>query len=61
MNNAEEIFQKSGAVLQGHFLLTSGLHSPAYWEKFRVIESPAYTSQLCQMIAEHFRNENIQV
>ncbi|MDD4876501.1 MAG: orotate phosphoribosyltransferase, partial [Dehalococcoidales bacterium] len=43
------------------FLLTSGLHSPAYWEKFRVIESPAYTSQLCQMIAEHFRNENIQI
>ncbi|GAH72987.1 unnamed protein product, partial [marine sediment metagenome] len=37
MNNVEEIFQKSGAILKGHFLLTSGLHSPIYWEKFRVL------------------------
>ncbi len=61
MNNAEAIFQKSGAVLKGHFLLTSGLHSPVYWEKFRVLQSPAYTEQLCRMIASHFRQQGIQV
>ena len=61
MNNVEEIFQKSGAILKGHFLLTSGLHSPIYWEKFRVLESPIYTEQLCSMIADHFREQEIQV
>jgi len=61
-NNAvEEIFQKSGAILKGHFLLTSGLHSPVYWEKFRVLQFPNYTEQLCRMIAEHFRNEEVQL
>lgn len=61
MNNVEEIFQKSGAILKGHFLLASGLHSPIYWEKFRVLESPIYTEQLCRMIADHFREQEIQV
>ena len=61
MNNAEEIFQKSGAILKGHFLLASGLHSPIYWEKFRVLQSPSYTEQLCRMITTHFQKQNIQV
>ena len=60
-NNTEEIFQKSGALLKGHFLLTSGLHSPVYWEKFRVLQFPNYTEQLCRMIAKHFRKQEIQV
>ena len=57
----EEIFQKSGALLKGHFLLTSGLHSPVYWEKFRVLQFPGYTEQLCRMIADHFRHQKVQV
>lgn len=61
MNNAEEIFQKSGAILKGHFLLASGLHSPVYWEKFRVLQFPDYTEQLCRMISDHFRKERIKV
>jgi len=61
MNKAEEIFRKSGAILEGHFLLTSGLHSPIYWEKFQVLQFPNYTEQLCNMISDHFRKERIQV
>jgi orotate phosphoribosyltransferase len=61
MNNAEEIFVKSGAVLKGHFLLTSGLHSPVYWEKFRVLQYPHYTQELCRMISERFAGEKAQV
>ncbi|MFC1871454.1 orotate phosphoribosyltransferase [Chloroflexota bacterium] len=59
--NAEEILRKSGAVLNGHFLLTSGLHSPVYWEKFRVLQYPDYTEQLCRLIADHFREQQIEV
>jgi len=61
MDNIEEIFIKSGAILKGHFLLTSGLHSPIYWEKFRVLQYPYYTEQLCCLIADHFRAQRIQV
>ncbi len=61
MNKVEGIFKKSGAVLKGHFLLTSGLHSPIYWEKFQVLQSPSYTEQLCRMITTHFQKQNIQV
>jgi len=59
--NAEEIFHKSGAILKGHFLLASGLHSPIYWEKFQVLQYPQYTEQLCHMIAAHFQKEGIEV
>lgn len=61
VKNVEDIFRKSGVVLDGHFLLTSGLHSPVYWEKFKVLQFPGYTEQLCQMIANHFRKQKIQV
>jgi orotate phosphoribosyltransferase len=58
---AEQLFEKSGAVLKGHFLLTSGLHSPVYWEKFQVLQYPQYTQELCRQMAERFRAENIQI
>ncbi|MBN1367303.1 MAG: orotate phosphoribosyltransferase [Dehalococcoidales bacterium] len=57
----EEIFNKSGAVLHGHFLLTSGMHSPVYWEKFKILQYPQYTEQLCRLIADHFRGQKIDV
>ena len=61
VTNVEEILQKAGAMLKGHFLLASGVHSPIYWEKFRVLQFPTYTEQLCHMIANHFRDQGIQV
>jgi len=61
MNSVEEIFQKSGAMLKGHFLLASGLHSPIYWEKFRILQYPNYTEQVCRMIVTHFQRQKIQV
>ncbi len=57
----ERAFRESGAVLEGHFLLSSGLHSPSYWEKFRLLENPVYAGQLCSMIARHFQPQHIDV
>ncbi len=59
--NTEEIFKESGAILEGHFLLTSGLHSPKYWEKFRVLQFPNYTRQLCRIISDRFKGENVEI
>jgi orotate phosphoribosyltransferase len=59
--NVEEMFEKSGALLRGHFLLASGLHSPVYWEKALVIQYPEYTEKLCRMIADHYRKSGATV
>jgi orotate phosphoribosyltransferase len=56
-----DIFKKSGAFLEGHFILTSGLHSPHYIEKFRVLEHPHYTAELCAEIAEQWKDEGVTV
>lgn len=57
----ERIFRESGAILEGHFLLASGLHSPLYLEKFRVLQYPSPTVRLCEMIAQYFGNKGTQV
>src|SRR5512135_467238 len=55
------ILRDSGALLEGHFILTSGRHSAQYIEKFRVLEQPRYTEMLCGAIADYFRGERISV
>ncbi len=60
-DTVERMFEKSGALLKGHFLLASGLHSPVYWEKALVIQYPPYTQKLCKMIADRFRKSGAQV
>ena len=47
------LLESSGAILRGHFVLTSGRHSDVYFEKFRVIERPDVLSALCGEIASH--------
>jgi len=56
-----QIFRDAGAILEGHFLLTSGLHSPVYWEKFQVLQYPRYTEKLCRLVARRFKKERVQV
>jgi orotate phosphoribosyltransferase len=48
-------------VLQeGHFLLSSGLHSKYYFQKFRILENPGVTTQLCKNIAGEYQGKNIE-
>ena len=51
---------KTGAIMDGHFLLTSGLHSPHYVEKFNVLQHPQYTQRLCEAMAEKFKDARIE-
>jgi orotate phosphoribosyltransferase len=48
------LFERSGALLRGHFTYTSGRHGAEYIEKFRLLEDPKATTALCGMIAAHF-------
>jgi len=53
-------FRESGALLEGHFVLTSGLHSPVYLQCALVLQQPRYAELFGRSIAEHFQTENIQ-
>lgn len=56
-----QLLLQTGAIMEGHFLLTSGLHSPLYVEKFKVLQYPWHTARLCAALAERFRGRGIQV
>src|SRR5262249_33383260 len=44
----------------GHFMLSSGRHSDEYWEKFRLLEWPRVTEQLCREIAARYEGATIE-
>ena len=44
-------FREAGALLEGHFLLSSGLHSPVFLQKMFVFMDPARTARLCEALA----------
>lgn len=60
-NEVLEIFEKSGALLKGHFLLSSGLHSDEYFEKFQVLQYPHYVDILCKKLADKFEDKKVGV
>ena len=57
MNQDEvlDIFRASGALLEGHFILSSGLRSPIFLQKARVFMYPDRTERLCKALAAKVR------
>ncbi len=53
MNDTEvlQIFRETQALLEGHFLLRSGLHSRQYFQCALVLQYPRYAEQLCAALA----------
>ncbi len=47
-----DVFRQAGAVLEGHFILTSGLRSPVFLQKARVFMHADKTETLCRALAE---------
>lgn len=60
-NNVDvlKIFKSTEALLEGHFLLTSGRHSNQYFQCAKVLQYPDYTAEICSIIAEHFKDFEI--
>ncbi len=63
MNQTEvlQTFKDTGALLSGHFLLSSGLHSSQYLQCARVLENPQTSAKLCQALAQDFKNDSISI
>jgi orotate phosphoribosyltransferase len=55
------VFKQSNALLEGHFQLTSGLHSAQYFQCAKVLQYPEYMVALCAEIANHFKSMKIDV
>ncbi|MEE9224903.1 MAG: orotate phosphoribosyltransferase [Bacteroidota bacterium] len=56
-----KIFEETGALLEGHFQLTSGLHSPQYFQCAKVLQYPKYTQLVCGEIVGHFSRNSFDV
>lgn len=54
-----KIFLETNALLEGHFLLTSGRHSNQYFQCAKVLQFPNHTSEVCSVLVNHFRNYEI--
>jgi orotate phosphoribosyltransferase len=50
-DEALDEFRAAGALLEGHFILSSGLHSPVFLQKMFVFQEPARTERLCRALA----------
>ena len=56
-----KIFSDTGALLEGHFIYTSGRHGEQFLQAARVLQYPGHTSKLCAALAEPFVDDSIQL
>lgn len=59
MNDKEilELFEKTGALLKGHFKLSSGLHSGNYFQCALLLQYPETAEKLCKQLAGYFKDD----
>ncbi len=55
------LLEWSGAIMNGHFLLTSGRHSDRYIEKFRLLENPIALDKISVAMAEPFADQDVEL
>lgn len=56
-----EIFKETNALLEGHFVLASGLHSPHYFQCAKVLQFPKYLHLLAGDIAKHYEYSEVEL
>ena len=54
-------FRAADALLEGHFILSSGRHSPVFLQKMLVFQYPERTARICRALAEKIREHFGQV
>lgn len=57
----KEIYQEAGALLEGHFLLSSGKHSKNYLQSAKILEDPKTAKLLASKLAELIKDSSIKV
>jgi orotate phosphoribosyltransferase len=57
----EKIYKESGALLEGHFLLSSGKHSPFYLQSAKVLENPKLAEKLAKELAKKIKEYGLNI
>ncbi|MFQ6604974.1 MAG: orotate phosphoribosyltransferase [Fidelibacterota bacterium] len=57
---AHQLFVRTGALLEGHFILSSGRHSATYFQCAKLLQYPEYLEQMAQEIVVHFSSHCIE-
>ena len=60
-NEVLNLLEWSGAIMKGHFRLTSGKHSNRYIEKFRLLENPIALDKICSTMADLYFKKDIDL
>ena len=55
-----ELYEKTGALMRGHFRLTSGLHSDIYLQSALVLQYPEHAARLGEALAAPFTDARAQ-
>lgn len=61
MNKVMQLFERSNAIMKGHFILTSGLHSDTYMQCAKLFEFGEISQELCEMAACKVKQYNADV
>ncbi|MER3537203.1 MAG: orotate phosphoribosyltransferase [Thermus sp.] len=54
-----ELYKKTGAFLEGHFVLRSGLHSPYFLQSTALLQHPLYAEAVGEALARQFEDERV--
>jgi len=61
MSQVEKILTETGALLNGHFKLTSGRHSAQYMQCAKVLQYPEHTAYIAKVMAEGFKDDEVDI
>lgn len=61
MDKTIELLKKSNALLEGHFLLSSGKHSNKYVQCAKLIQNPKYCREVAEIIAQKVKEKALEV
>ena len=57
LKNSLAVLRKTNALLEGHFVLSSGLHSPKYVQCAKLLSNPSKASKVCLSLSKKIKNK----
>ena len=56
-----DLLKKTGVILEGHFLLTSGRHSSRFLQCSQLLQYPRQAEIVCRLMADPFQNRGVEI
>ena len=57
LKNSLKVLRKTNALLEGHFILSSGLHSPKYIQCAKLLSQPNHAASLCKSLGQKIKKK----